>query len=273
MRTLVWLLAAAFLALITIALSQKGALDPLRNLALTVVSPLERGVRNAAEPVADVLDRVIERQDLEEENRQLRQQIEELRAEIADLREQQTLSQGLEELLKVQESRPDDEFLVARVIAKDPSNLKERIAIDRGRDDGLTEGMVVLSSGNSLVGVVSSVLDDFAWITLITDPNSSVNAMVMESRTQGIVSGTLHDGLRMELLPQETEVQPGSTVATSGLGGNFPDALLIGEVVSVQGSPQDIFQKAEVKPAANLPRLESVLVLTSFQPARLDNMP
>jgi len=273
MRTLVWVLAAAFLALITILLSQGGALDPLRNLALTVVSPLERGVRNAAEPVADALDRVGERQDLEEENRQLRQQIEELRAEIADLSEQQALSEGLQELLKVQEGRPDDQFLVARVIAKDPSNLKERIAIDRGSNDGVAEGMVVMSAASSLIGVVSSTLDDFAWVTLITDPNSSVNAMVMESRTQGVVSGTLHSGLRMELLPQDTQVQPGSTVATSGLGGNFPEALLIGEVVSVQGSPQDIFQKAEVQPAADLSRLENVLVLISFQPARLNHTP
>src|SRR4030042_1835321 len=215
MRTIVWILAAAFLALITIALSQRGALDPLRNLVLTVVSPLERGVGNAAEPVADVLDRIAERQDLEEENSQLRQQIEQ-----------------------------------------------------RGAG-----GMVVMSAGSSLVGVVSAALDDFAWVTLITDPNSSVNAMVMESRTQGVVSGTLHAGLKMELLPQEEVVQPGSTVATSGLGGNFPDALLIGEVVSVQGSPQDIFQKAEVEPAADLTRLETVLVLTSFQPARLTPTP
>jgi len=273
MRTIVWVLAAAFLALITIALSQRGALDPLRNLVLTVVSPLERGVGNAAEPVADLLDRIAERQDLEEENSQLRQQIEQLRAEIADLREQQALSEGLQALLEVQEGRPTDQFLAARVIAKDPSNLKERIAIDRGSDDGVAEGMVVMSAGSSLVGVVSAALDDFAWVTLITDPNSSVNAMVMESRTQGVVSGTLHNGLKMELLPQEEEVQPGSTVATSGLGGNFPDALLIGEVVSVQGSPQDIFQKAEVKSAADLTRLETVLVLTSFQPARLNHTP
>ena len=273
MRTIVWVLALAFLALIAIFLSQKGALDPLRNLALTVVSPLERGLGNAAEPVADVLDRIADRQDLEEENRDLHQQIEELRAEIAGLYEQQALSEELQELLKVKEGRPQDTFLVAQVIAKDPSNLKERIAIDRGSDDGIAEGMVVLSAGNSLVGVVSSVLDDFAWVALITDPNSSVNAMVMESRTQGVVSGTLHSGLRMELLPQDTEVQPGSTVATSGLGGNFPDALLIGEVVSVQGSPQDIFQKAEVEPAADLDRLETVLVLTSFEPARLNHSP
>ena len=230
-------------------------------------------MRNAAEPVADALDRVAERQDLEDENRQLRQQIEELRAEIADLSEQQALSEGLQELLKVQQGRPNDQFLVARVIAKDPSNLKERIAIDRGSDDGVAEGMVVMSAANSLVGVVSSTLADFAWVTLITDPNSSVNAMVMESRTQGVVSGTLHNGLRMELLPQDTEVAPGSTVATSGLGGNFPDALLIGEVVSVQGSPQDIFQKAEVQPSADLSRLDNVLVLTSFRPARLDHAP
>ena len=269
MRTLVWVLAAAFLALVTIVLSQKGALDPLRNLALTVVSPLERGVRNAAEPVADLLDRLAERQDLEEENRQLRQQIEELRAQIAGLREEQALSQGLQELLKVQEGRPGDQFLVARVIAKDPSNLKEAVAIDRGSDNGVADGQVVMSEGGSLVGVVSKVMNDFAWVTLVTDPNSNVNAMVLESRTEGVVSGSLHDGLSMDLIPQEADVKPGSTVATSGLGGNFPEALLIGQVVSVRGEPQDIFKKAEVKPAASLSRLEHVLVLTSFRPVRL----
>jgi rod shape-determining protein MreC len=73
----------------------------------------------------------------------------------------------------------------------------------------------------------------------------------------------------MDLIPQDAEVKPGNTVATSGLGGNFPQALLIGQVTSVQGEPQDVFKTAEVKPAASLSRLENVLVLTSFKAARL----
>ena len=269
MRTLVWLLVVGLFALLGIVLSQQGALDPLKNGALTAASPLERGLRTAASPAADFLDNVTDRQDLEEENRLLRQQIEELTAEIARLKEAQFMAADLAELAEVEKSRPDDQFLVARVIARDPSNLKERLAIDRGSSDGVAEGMVVMSEEGSLVGVVSKVLDDFAWVTLITDPNSNINAMVLESRAQGVVSGSLHDGLSMDLIPQDTEVEPGNTVATSGLGGNFPQALLIGQVAAVRGEPQDVFKKAEVEPAASLSRLENVLVLTSFTATRL----
>ena len=264
MRTLVWLLVVGLFALLGVALSQIGALDPLRNGALTVASPLERGLRAAAEPAADFLDNVNERQDLEDENRLLRQQIEELTAEIARLKEDQFMAADLAGLAEVENSRPDDRFLLARVIARDPSNLKERLAIDRGSDDGVAEGMVVMSEGGSLVGVVSKVLDDFAWVTLITDPNSNINAMVVEARAQGVVSGSLHNGLSMDLIPQDAEVEPGHTVTTSGLGGNFPQALLIGQVISVRGEPQDVFKKADVQSAASLSRLENVLVLTSF---------
>jgi len=269
MRTLVWLLVVGLLALLGIALSQQGALDPLRNFALTVASPFQRGLRAAASPAADFLDNVAERQDLEEENRLLRQQIEELTAEIARLKESEFTAADLAELAEVENSRPDDEFLVARVIARDPSNLKERLAIDRGSDDGVAEGMVVMSEGASMVGVVSKALSDFAWVTLITDPNSNVNAMLLESRAQGVVGGSLNGGLHMDLIPQDAEVEPGNTVATSGLGGNLPQALLIGQVTSVRGEPQDVFKTAEIKPAASLSRLENVLVLTSFRAARL----
>ncbi|UCH86903.1 MAG: rod shape-determining protein MreC [Dehalococcoidia bacterium] len=269
MRTLVWLLVVGLFALLGIVLSQLGALDPVKNGALTVTSPLERGLRAAASPAADFFDNVAERQDLEDENRLLRQQIEELTAEIASLKEDEFTAADLATLAEVEESRPDDEFLTARVIARDPSNLKERLAIDCGSDDGISEGMVVMSEGGSLVGVTSKVLDDFAWVTLITDSNSNVNAMVLESRAQGVVSGSLHDGLSMDLIPQDAEVEPGNTVATSGLGGTFPQALLIGQVASVRGEPQDVFQKAEVEPAASLSRLENVLVLTSFMATHL----
>ncbi len=269
MRTLVWLLVVGLFALLSIALSQLGVLDPVKNGALTVASPLARGLRAVASPAADFFDNVADRQNLEDENRLLRQQIEELTAEIASLKEDELIAGDMAALAEVEESRPDDEFLVARVIARDPSNLKERLAIDCGSDDGISEGMVVMSEGGSLVGVASKVLDDFAWVTLITDSNSNVNAMVLESRAQGVVSGSLHGGLSMDLIPQDAEVEPGNAVTTSGLGGTFPQALLIGQVLSVRGDPQDVFKKAEVEPAANLSRLENVLVLTSFTATHL----
>ena len=49
---------------------------------------------------------------------------------------------------------------------------------------------------------------------------------------------------------------------TSGLGGNFPKGLLIGEIRKVEKKGHGIFQYAELVPSVDLTKLEEVLVIT-----------
>jgi len=204
------------------------------------------------------------------------------------------------------------------VMSEDTSGLKRMIAIDRGSKDGIDEGMVVLSRSGSLVGTVFRAFNDFSWIQLVTDPDSSVNAQVLPGPAQtqggaptptpavtstpavtptpapptsspvtpapspsppsptpapipvrGVAEGDLRHGLILDLLASDTSLAEGSLVTTSGLGGNYPRALLIGSVQDVEQRPQSPFKKATLKPAANLSTLDTVLVLMSFKPARL----
>ena len=62
--------------------------------------------------------------------------------------------------------------------------------------------MIVVTEGRSLVGTVSKVYSDYAWIMLITDPKSAVSAMVQESRAQGVVAGNYDGALNMEFVGQ-----------------------------------------------------------------------
>lgn len=270
MRVLWWLLAVVIVSLISIALSQRRALDPLENLSLRITSPLERGLRDLADPIADVFRGVVDRGELVRENERLRQEIERLQAELAQREDAQQRLHQLEEALAVTRSRPEDRFLFADVIALEPSGLKRAIAINRGLRDGLDEGMVVLSQRGSLVGTISRVYDDFAWVRLLTDPNSAINAQVQgDPPLRGVASGDLRRGLVLDLLPSDAAIAPGDMVTTSGLGGNYPRALLIGTVKTVEERPQAPFKRAVLEPAAPLASLEGVLVLTSFRPARL----
>lgn len=284
MRILWWLLATVGLSLIAILLSQQRALDPLENLSLRITSPLERGLDDIARPVANFFQGIIDRGQLVEENQRLRGDLARLQAELAKLRDAQQQAEELKALLEVKQARPEEEFLVANVVARDPGDLKEAIAIDRGAKDGIEEGMVVVAAvpeelparpgglaAGTLVGTVTRALDDYAWVTLITDASSVVNALVQDSKAPGIVKGDLQRGLRLDLVPQEARLEPGYLVTTSGLGGNFPRALAIGTVTKVRGGPQELFQQATVEPALDLSRLETVLVMASFLPARLQS--
>ena len=303
MRVLWWFATLTVVSVATIILSEENAFDSLKNVALTVSAPAGSAARDAASPLGDIYDGIADRGHLVRENERLREEVEALQAQLADQQDVLLRIAALEDALEVKSTRPEDQLLVASVFFRDPSGLKRSIAIDRGLGDGVREGMVVLSREGSLIGTVSDAFQDFAWIRLISDPDSAVNAQVNTTPSantnvltpetpapgdepnpsatptpsgapapvpvQGIAKGDLRNELVLELLPPEAPIETGSLVVTSGLGGNYPPAILIGSVTAVELRPQAPFKKAFVEPAASLSGLDTVLVLISFEPARL----
>ncbi len=275
MRLLWWALAVVSVSLLSILLSEGGTLDPVQNASLTVAAPIETGLRQVAEPISDFFEGLLNRGDLLRENEKLREELERAQAQAAASEDAQRRLKELEEALGVKESRPDDVFVVADVIAQEPSGFKRALAINRGSKDGLDEGMVVLSRNGSLVGTISQVYEEFAWLRLISDPNSAVNIAVLptaqeESEARGVASGSLRGDVSLELLPTEAQIAEGDLITTSGLGGNYPRALLVGSVKSVEDKPQALSKRATLEPAADLLALDTVLIITNFLPARLD---
>lgn len=269
-RIALWLVATTALAIFAIALSQQRVLDPLQNALLTFTAPAQRGIRNAADSVSDFFSGLGDDGDLTAQAQRLRLENQQLTAELARLRQQLEATPTISKLQEVAEERPQERFLLANVIARDAGKLREAVAIDRGRRDGIGEGMVVVGEGGALVGVISRALSDASWVTLITDPNSRINVLIQESGAKGVFSGRLGGRPILEMIPQAAAVKPGDLVVTSGLGGTFPKALLIGRIVAVDGQPQDPFKQATVEPAAPPGDLQAVLVLTTFLPPKLE---
>ena len=273
MRTLWWTLAMAGMSLISIVLSEHRTFDPLQNLSLTVAAPVESAVRNLADPASDLFQGIFDRGDIVRENERLRRELERLQTEAAAGEDARRRVSELEAALGFKDGRPDEMLVAADVIAQDPSGLKRALAINRGSNDGLDEGMVVLSRDGSLVGTVSIVYGDYAWLRLITDPNSAVNIAVLpagkEKSVRGIAAGDLRSGVSLEMLPSEAEIKPGDLVTTSGLGGNYPRALLLGTVKSIEEKPQAPSRSGVLEPAADVSALETVLIVTNFKPVRL----
>lgn len=178
MRVIWWLVTLMTVSVISIVLSSHHALDPVQNFSLTITSPVQGGLHDIASPVNDLFQGIIDRGSIVRENRQLQGQVEQLKAQLAAQQDAKQRVLELQDALGVKQSRPEDQLLAANVIAQDPSGLKRAIAIDRGLRDGIDEGMVVLSRNGTLVGTVSRAYNDFAWVRLITDPDSAVNAQV-----------------------------------------------------------------------------------------------
>jgi rod shape-determining protein MreC len=269
-RTLAWTSFIAIAAFVLMAASRLTLLDPVENVTLNVTSPFQEAMSSVTRPVADSVNNITDAGSLSEENRALREENERLTNELARAREQAIQDQTAQDLNVVRQQFPDDSFLQAGVVARDSSNARNIIAIDTGGSDGVREGMIVVSEGRSLVGTVTKTFDDYAWVTLITDPKSAVSAIVQESRADGVVSGNYDGSLEMEFVSQGATVKEGDFVVTSGVGGRYPTGVVIGRVADVETTEQDLFQDVHVDHLASLSKLENVLVLTSFVPVNLE---
>ena len=234
-----------------------------------ILAPLQFGVSGLLgqiEQVAGVVRRI---GDLARQNDQYRDEIDRLQAEIARLSELEVENRDLRNLLGLKQRPSAGELLPVRTIARDPSPYVQMITIDRGTDDGVGEGMTVIT-WRGVVGRVSRAGPTSSKVLLITDVNSSISGRIQssEGRVTGIIRGRAEGGLLMQHIPQEESLQTGDTIVTSDFGGVMPEGLVIGQIVQIRRKDVDVFQDALIEPAADLRRLERLYVLAEAEPTR-----
>ena len=261
-----WLAGMAVLVALLALLAAAGALSPVEDAAAALFHPVQSALRRAAEPVANLVSSAGDFGALDDENRALRNRVEQLEAQVARLQEKEVRLRATDALQTVQAAQPNEIFLAAHVITRDLTGLRDIIGIDKGRSDGVQEGMPVLTDGGSLVGIVIEARAHISYVRLLTDPESSLRGRHQLSRTEGVIAADPGGTLRVDFIPQAVEVQPGQTFVTSGVGGQLPAGIPVGTVVSAQGSAQEPFTQIRLRPIAPLDQLETVLIQATVLP-------
>jgi rod shape-determining protein MreC len=202
---------------------------------------------------------------LQQQNSVLEADNARLQTRVIELEQQLREAEVLYALLDFARAHPENVYVAAAVIGRDPSPFLHYVYIDQGSDDGIRYGMPVITE-KGLVGRIEAVTAGASRIQLINDPGSRVNIHLQTSALEGLMVGSITGDVSVELIPQETIVQPGELVLTSGLGGNYPPDVLVGQVVSVRKMANELFQEAEIQPAVDFSNLRAVLVITNFKP-------
>jgi rod shape-determining protein MreC len=259
----------AILIVVGLILDELGALGPVEGIVLQLSTPIQRLFRSLADRAIDANQFLRSRRDLIARNKQLESLVDQLMIENIRLKEFEAQNEDLRAKLNFSETHPEYKLKAAqvrgRVIGSEPNNLLAVLIIDVGKRHGIAKGMPVISE-RGLVGHVLAVGTNWSKVLLITDPSSSVAAMTQSERAPGVVSGRLGQDLQMEYIPQKDRVTIGDVVLTSGMGGLFPPSIVIGQVTEVEQRDVDTFQKATVHPSVSFEKLETVLLLTNFEP-------
>jgi rod shape-determining protein MreC len=256
-------LATVVIGLIALALG--GYLSPVSRYVLSPVIAAQTWVSTRFTAIQSFLTSPQDTNQLRQSNTALEAEVARLQAEIISLKQQINETRVLSALVDFARVAPEYRYVAASVIGRDPSPFLQYVIINRGSDDGLRRGMPVVTQ-QGLVGRVAAVTAGAARIQLITDAGSSINVYIEPSRAQAVLKGDVTGNLSLDMIPQSADVQPGNLVLTSGLGGNYPGNILVGQVTGVRSRDNDLFQAASIQPVVDFNQLEIVLVITNFRP-------
>ncbi len=123
------------------------------------------------------------------------------------------------------------EYLPAKIVGNSINKNHNFIIIDKGKKDGVRPDMGVISP-NGVVGVVSVVSDNFAYIISLLNINQSVSAKISRSGAFGplIWDGKNPDYALLTEIPQHIKLQIGDSVVTSGFSTIFPADIPLGTI-------------------------------------------
>lgn len=259
-QTIVIFMAVA--GILFLALS--GYLTPVFNLTLNPLVSFESWLSVRYLSAADFLTAPRDVTQLREQNAILESQVTQLQTQLIQMEEQLGEADICFALLDFGRTNPQYDYVTATVIGREISPFLQYIIIDKGSDDGIQYGMPVVTQ-QGLVGTVDAVIAQASRIKLITDSTSVVNVFLQTADVEAQSNGSLTGDLSLDMIPLDATVAAGDVVLTSGLGGNYPPNIFIGQVLSVQKRDNALFQTASVQPIVNFESINAVLVITNFE--------
>ncbi|AIS52089.1 cell shape-determining protein MreC [Thermoanaerobacter kivui] len=261
---LVFLIAVALIAAMAYTYDTGRYVTKLESAVGYIFSPVQRVFYKTGKGIFNFFSSIKEIGTLRATNEKLQKEVEKLRKENVRLQELINENKRLKEALNFKTENTELDMKLASIISKNPGNWFNTFNIDIGKSSGIKPGMAVLDEKGNMVGQITAVGDNWSKVLAIIDRDSSVSAVDVRTRDNGIVRGDSSGGLTMIYLPLDAEIIEGDIITTSDMS-KFPKGLIIGKVTKVTRDSGSLLKQAIIKPAADFERLEYVFVVTNIK--------
>ena len=242
---------------------------PLNSIAGYVFVPMQEGINNAGSWLSSRANDFKTLGEVLAENKELKSQIDDLTTQLNKTKLEQYDLDNYRQLLDLDDQYADFDKIAAHVIAMDGTNWFSTFTIDKGSKQGIAKGMNVLA-GSGLVGIVTDVGPNYAKVRSIIDDSSNVSAMVLTTKDNFNVSGSLMSMNKDKVLPftelrdENNKVKQGDPVVTSYVSDQYQQGLLIGYIYSIEDNPNNLTKSGYITPVVDFPHLQEVLVITEI---------
>jgi len=244
--------------------SDSGFVHGAQGVVLRVVEPLQNGTARATKPFRDAWNWTGDLFSAKSQNAKLQKEVEQLRAGVANELTTQDENAQMRAMLALQRDHifpAAVQLVTARVVARSTNAWYSTVTIDVGSASGVKVYDPVVN-GAGLVGRVTKVDANAAQVTLITDQQSFVDAMVQPGGAQGIISGSVTGDVTLQYVDKNERVKVGQYVVTSGRQGSiFVRGIPVGQVESVGSQDVELYQSISLRPFVDFRKLDLVQVV------------
>ena len=229
---------------------------PLNAVAGYVFVPMQEGINNVGSWFSAKANNFKTLGEVLAENKELKSQIDDLTSQINKTKLEQYELDNYRELLDLDNQYADFDKIAAHVIAMDGTNWFSTFTIDKGSKQGIAKGMNVIA-GSGLVGIVTDVGPNYSKVRSIIDDSSNVSAMVLTTKDNFNVSGSLMNMNKDKVLPfselrdENDKVQQGDPVVTSYVSDQYQQGLLIGYIYSVEDNANNLTKSGYITPVVD----------------------
>ena len=263
------ILALALVGMIIYSATSGGLATIPETVAGAVISPLQTAVTAVTDSVSAFFGNLTGGYDLQQRIAQLEKENADRRQKLVETDKLRQENNWYGEILGLHEEHSDYTFAAARVIGRDPSDPYGNITIFAGRNHGVSVNDPVVTTDGCLVGVVEQVAATYSQVRTVLDPTAKVSVQISRTGDTAYTDGSTvaqarERILRLSTLERSSGAAIGDYLTTSGIGGIYPEGLLIGSVRSVTGAADGITLNAEIDLFADIFDLKQVMIITSF---------
>ncbi|MBQ5329816.1 MAG: rod shape-determining protein MreC [Oscillospiraceae bacterium] len=247
-----------------------GGITSTTSYLLEVVfEPVKRLSTGISDNVSNSLDMLLNAEKYYEENKELKERMGELYSRMVDYDSVKRENEELRMMLELKEKYDAFDFSPpCTIISRTTNDPYSSFTIDKGERDGIKSGDPVVTK-NGLVGVCAEVSYSTSKVRTLFSPETSVGAYTVRTQKTGLVSGgyelASEKSIRLEYLDNDTDVENGDIVVTSG-SESFPPSLIIGTVDRIEAKNTGLSKYAVVKPLEDPSELTGVFVIINYEP-------
>ena len=254
-------LTLTLIGLILVMADRAFAIGNIRSKLHIISNPVMKNLTEIGIRIQQTAQFVISLPKVYQDNGKLKDGIDNLTSQVLEIDRLKDENLALRNQLNVLGKRSVPKVM-AYVVGSEIVANSVVINVDKGKNDGITEGSIAVY-GSKLIGRVIKVTDTNAMILPVFAVSSKVPVRIIRDNNEalaGIVIGQFNSQLKLTEVSHSQILQKGDLLVSSGEGGVYSIGLYVGRVNEITSDVTNVFQEASVEPVWQLNDLMSLFI-------------